>query len=82
MKIFLTASVEERAKRRYKELNDDSIEFKDLVQDIKSRDKKDMTRENSPLKIAKDAILVDTSGMNFEQQITEITKHIERKISI
>ncbi|MED5475051.1 MAG: (d)CMP kinase [Candidatus Neomarinimicrobiota bacterium] len=82
VKIFLTASVEERAKRRYKELNDDSIEFKDLVQNIKSRDKQDMTRENSPLKKAKDAILVDTSGMNFEQQITEITKHIERKISI
>ena len=83
VKIFLTASVEERAKRRFKELNDsERITFEQLVEDIQIRDKKDSTRKISPLIIAKDATVIDTSGMDFNQQLTKIRKHIENTISI
>jgi len=83
VKIFLTASIEERAKRRFKELNDfKNISFEQLVQDIKKRDKNDSTRKISPLIIAEDATVIDTSGMSFNQQITKIRKHIEKSISI
>ena len=83
LKIFLTASVEERAKRRFKELNnDESLTFEQLIEDIKIRDKKDSNRKISPLTIAEDATIIDTSGMDFNQQITKIRKHIEDLISI
>ena len=83
VKIFLTASVEERAKRRFKELeSNNSISFEQLVKDIQARDSKDSNRKISPLTIAKDATVIDTSGMDFNQQLTKIRKHIENFISI
>ena len=83
VKIFLTASVEERAKRRFNELDSKvTITFEQLIEDIKLRDQKDSNRKISPLKIAKDATIIDTSGMDFNQQITKIRKHIENSISI
>lgn len=83
VKIFLTASVEERAKRRFNELDSkETITFEQLIEDIKLRDQKDSNRKISPLKIAKDATVIDTSGMDFNQQIMKIRKHIENSISI
>ena len=83
VKIFLTASVEERAKRRFNELDSkNKIDFEQLVEDIKLRDQKDSNRKISPLTIAQDATVIDTSGMNFNEQLTKIRKHIESKISI
>ena len=83
VKIYLTASVEERAKRRFNELDsEETITFEELIEDIKLRDQKDSNRKISPLKIAKDATVIDTSGMDFNQQITKIRKHIENSISI
>jgi CMP/dCMP kinase len=83
VKIFLTASVEERAKRRFNELNSsNNTTFEQLVDDIKQRDQKDTERKISPLKIAGDATVIDTSGMDFNQQITKIKKHIEDVLSI
>ncbi len=83
VKIFLTASVEERAKRRFNELDSSNdITFEQLVDDIKLRDQKDSERKISPLKIAEDATVIDTSGMDFNQQITKIKKHIEDVLSI
>ncbi len=71
IKIFLTASIEERAKRRYKEMLEKGIEcnLDQIEKDIIARDNQDMSREVSPLKKADDAVLVDTSNMNKEQVI-------------
>lgn len=69
VKIFLTASPEERAKRRLKELEQKGIKesFETVLNDIKVRDYKDSHREISPLKKADDAILVDTTSMTIEE---------------
>lgn len=69
VKIFLTASPEERAKRRLKELEQKGIKesFDTVLNDIKVRDYKDSHREISPLKKAEDAILVDTTSMTIEE---------------
>lgn len=72
LKIFLTASVEERAQRRYKEIiaKGEQITLEQLKQEIITRDKQDIEREISPLCKADDAVLLDTSNMNIEQ-VTE-----------
>lgn len=68
LKIFLTASAEERAKRRYKQLIEkgNSVRIADLVKDIEERDQRDMNRSSSPLKPAQDAHIIDTSAMNIK----------------
>ena len=68
VKIYLTASVETRAKRRYDELasKGESCDFDEIARDIKERDERDMTREIAPLKKAEDAILVDSSDMTID----------------
>jgi len=73
-KIFLTASPEERARRRFLELKEKNgnVTFKDVLDDIEKRDFQDSTRELNPLKQAKDAILVDTTGISLEESIAKI----------
>ena len=74
VKIFLTASSEVRANRRVKELQEKGVEanFEEIKKDIEERDRRDMTREISPLKQADDAILVDTSDMTIEEVVEKI----------
>ena len=74
VKIFLTASVEERAMRRYKELvaKGEQVVLEELQKDIAERDKQDMEREISPLRQAEDAIYLDTSDMTID----EVTAYI------
>lgn len=69
IKLFLTASAEARAERRYKELIEkgEQVEFQDVLDDINKRDYQDSHREIAPLKQAEDAILVDNSGCNLEE---------------
>ena len=69
LKIFLTASVEERAKRRYLEMiqKGQSCSLEEIRKEIEERDSRDIHRETSPLKQADDAILLDSSDMNQEQ---------------
>lgn len=79
LKIFLTASVEERARRRYKEMVEkgQQVDFEQLKADIASRDKQDSERAISPLRQAEDALLLDTSEMNIAQvteKILQLTK--------
>lgn len=76
LKIYLTASVETRAMRRYKELTEKNIScnMEEIQQGIKERDEQDMNREISPLKQADDAIFVDSSDMTIE----EVTDYIIR----
>lgn len=74
VKIYLTASVETRAKRRYDELKEkgESCDLEEIARDIKDRDERDMTREIAPLKKAEDAVLVDSSDMSIEEVVSEI----------
>ena len=74
VKLYLTASVETRAKRRYQELQEkgEDCNLEEIAHDIEERDRRDMTREIAPLKQAEDAVLVDSSDMT----ITEVVKTI------
>ncbi|MGN1086227.1 MAG: (d)CMP kinase [Porcipelethomonas sp.] len=67
LKIFLTASAEERANRRFKEMTDSGITYEQVLEDIKQRDYNDMHRDIAPLKQAEDAVLLDTTGMTIEE---------------
>ena len=74
VKIFLTASVEERARRRFEELKAKGFEvnLKEIEKDIALRDKLDSEREMAPLKKADDAVLLDTTGMSVEEVVAKI----------
>lgn len=74
VKIYLTASSAERAKRRYKELVEKGIDcdLNEIERDIIARDEQDMNREASPLKKAEDAILVDSSDMTIDEVVDKI----------
>ena len=76
LKIYLTASVEERARRRYLELVEKGEEcnIEDIRKDIADRDYRDMHRETAPLRQAEDAVLLDTSDMTLDEVVTEITR--------
>ena len=67
LKVFLTASAEERANRRFKEMTDSSITYEQVLEDIKQRDYNDMHRDIAPLKQAEDAVMLDTTGMTIEE---------------
>ncbi len=79
VKIFLTASVEERARRRFAELVEKGTDadFETVKKDIIYRDKNDSEREFAPLRKAEDATLVDTSDMTVEEVIDTVTKMIK-----
>ena len=83
VKIYLTASVEARASRRYRELLEkgQDADFESIRMDIENRDYQDMNRENSPLRQAEDAVLVDTSELNIEQTVDAIINVINNKKS-
>ena len=80
-KIYLTASSDARAKRRYDELKEkgENCSFDAIKEDIEKRDYEDMHRAISPLKQADDAVLVDTSDMNIEQVVAALSKIIDEK---
>ena len=82
IKIFLTASLDARAKRRYDELIEKGSEcnFEDVKKDMAYRDKNDSEREFAPLKQADDAILVDTTDKNLDEAVECIKNIIKEKI--
>ncbi|WP_405380096.1 (d)CMP kinase [Phascolarctobacterium sp.] len=81
LKIFLTASVEERAMRRYKELvaKGEQVDLEQLQKDIASRDKQDSERAISPLRQAEDALLLDTSDMDINQVTEKIMQLVQER---
>lgn len=81
VKIFLIASVESRAKRRYLDFEEKGIhqDLKDIEHDIKERDYKDSHRKISPLKKADDAIELDTTNLSIEEVVKAITELIEKE---
>ena len=82
LKIYLTASAHDRAQRRYKELLEkgQSVSFDKILADVIERDKRDMSREIAPLKIADDAVVVDTTGKTFEQSLDLLTRLIKEHL--
>jgi len=77
LKIYLTASIEERAKRRHKELIEkgEDVSLRALAEQVAVRDERDMNREVSPLVAAEDAIEIDTSDMSAKE-VLETVLHI------
>ena len=82
VKIFLTASPEERAKRRYEELTQkgEKVSYEKVLQDMIARDRQDTERAIAPLRPAPDAVKLDTSGNTIEQSIAEILAIVRRKL--
>lgn len=82
VKIYLTASSFTRAKRRYLELQEKglSCDLEEIRKDIEERDSRDMNREISPLKLAEDAVLVDSSEMTIEEVVKRILQIFHEKV--
>ena len=82
IKIFLTASLEARAKRRYFELykHDEKISFETILKQIKERDERDQTRSSSPMVAAKDAKIFDTSKLSINEAVEKVLSYIQTKI--
>ena len=82
IKIFLTASLEARAKRRYFELykHDEKISFETILKQIKERDERDQTRSSSPMVAAKDAKIFDTSKLSVNEAVEKVLSYIQTKI--
>lgn len=82
VKIFLTASAEKRAERRFKELSEKPgcPSYEEILKDIVERDKQDSSRETAPLKKADDAVLADTTELTLEQSAELIANIIREKI--
>ncbi len=80
LKFYLTATAEERAQRRYKQLKDKGIDvnLSSLVDDLRQRDERDMNRDAAPLKPASDAIIIDTSSLSVEQVTNEVMQQVNQ----
>ena len=79
MKIFLSASAEDRAQRRYEELlqKGQTVTYDDVLRDMQARDTADATRAAAPLRAADDAVRVDTTGNTLEQSIALLKSLVE-----
>ena len=79
VKIFLTASAQSRAERRYKELlmKGEKHDYQNVLADVRARDYQDTHRAAAPLRQAEDAVLVDTSDLNFDQSFEALKKVIQ-----
>ncbi len=82
VKIFLTADDEERAMRRFKELQEkgSTVTFKEVLDDLRVRDYNDSHREIAPLKPAEDSVIVNTTGYTLEESIAKIVATVEEKL--
>jgi len=82
LKLFMTASADKRATRRYKELLDrgDKVNFREILHNVQERDRIDSNREDSPLTLAKDAIEFDNSDMGLKEQFERIMSLINDRI--
>ena len=83
IKLFLTASSEVRANRRYNEMikNGQIVQYKDVLSNINERDKLDSSRKDSPLIIEKNAIVIDNSDMSIKDQLIKISSIIDKKLN-
>ena len=83
-KIFLTASAEERAQRRYKQLKDKGhdVSITRLLADIQARDERDANRKVAPLVPAEDALVLDSTHLSIEQVLEKITEFVDSKLAL
>ena len=81
-KFFLVADIHERAKRRMEEMeaNGEIVSLAEIAGELEERDRKDSTREHSPLKKAEDAVEIDTTGLSIEQQVNRIVEIVTKSI--
>ena len=84
VKIFLTASAEERAQRRYKQLIGKGIDatLPDLLQELRERDKRDSQREISPLKPAEDATILDTTHQSIDEVVNQVMAQCNKELGM
>ncbi len=84
LKVFLTASPEERARRRVRQLREagEKADFEGILQDIRQRDYEDSHRAAAPLKQAEDAVLLDTSGMNLEESVERLVELVRQQLAV
>jgi len=84
LKFYMDASIEERAERRFREMevSDSTITREHVIENLKQRDRKDQNRKADPLKKAEDAIVIDTTGKTFEEQVAEMAAIICDKLHI
>ncbi|HHF53322.1 MAG TPA: (d)CMP kinase [candidate division WOR-3 bacterium] len=84
LKVYMIASLEERARRRLKELREKGMDvsLKDVKQEILMRDEMDSKREYSPLKIPEDAFILDTTNLTVEEQVEKILKEVDRRFGL
>ena len=84
LKFYMDASIKERARRRYRELKEDNpeISYEEVKENLIRRDFKDTNRIADPLKKEEDAIVIDTTGKTFEEQIEEMITFIEDKLKL
>jgi len=84
VKIYLTASAEARAKRRYKQLKgkDINVNVADLFLSIQQRDERDMNREVAPLKAAEDAIIVDSTELSTDEVFARVLEIVTENIGL
>ncbi len=82
LKIFMNASAEQRAQRRYKEMIDNGVDisFEDVYENVTSRDLLDTTRTDSPLVKAKDAIVIDNSDLNVHQTFEKVMAYVHQEL--
>ncbi len=82
IKFYITASLKDRANRRFEELvlNNPKIDKKLVIKELQKRDQRDMERSTAPLRIAKDAIVIDTSDLTIEEVNSKVQREIEKVI--
>ncbi len=83
IKVFMTADIQVRAKRRFNEMKSKNpdITYSDVIRNLENRDIQDSTRKDSPLKVAEDAFILDTSDLEINDQVDKIINFIENKFS-
>lgn len=82
VKVYLTASAESRAERRYKQLKNKGIDVSlhDLFDSIKARDERDMTREVAPLRPADDALIIDSTDLSIDEVFALVLAEVEKQL--
>ncbi|MEO0212803.1 MAG: (d)CMP kinase [candidate division WOR-3 bacterium] len=81
-KFFITASVEERARRRYEQLKDKNKSYEEILEQLKQRDKMDLERSIAPLRISREAFIIDTTDMSEDEVIEEILRIINENLKV
>jgi len=83
VKIFMTAEINVRAKRRFQDMkkNNPEVTYGDVLENLSERDNKDSNRKDSPLRVADDAIVIDTSNLEIDEQALKIIDIIKNKFS-